>query len=44
MEQSMADSGDGEEQTDTKVGGVHSTDKEQWPSQLCFYHVICHGP
>ena len=34
MEQSLADRGDGEQQTDTKVGGVHLM-KEQKPSQVC---------
>ena len=29
----FTDRGDGEELLDTKVGGVHSTDKEQRPSK-----------
>ena len=40
MEQSLADSDDGEEQMDTKVGGVHSTDGRQQPSKMCLYCVI----
>ena len=40
MEQSFAERGDGEEQTDTKDGCVHSTDKEQRPSRICLYRVI----
>ena len=37
MEQSLGDRGDGEELVyiDAKVGGVHSTDKEPRPSQVC---------
>ena len=31
MEQSLADRDDGEEVIDTKVGGVHSTDKDLRP-------------
>ena len=31
MEQSLADRGEGEELEDTKVGGVHSTDKDLRP-------------
>ena len=40
MEQSLADRSDGEEQIDTKVGGVHSTDGRQQPSEICLYCVI----
>ena len=35
MEQSLADRGDGEQQIDTKVGGVHSMDCRIQSSQLC---------
>ena len=35
MEQSLADIGDGEELIDTKVMGVHSTDKDLRFSQVC---------
>ena len=41
MEQSLSDKGDGEEQTDTKVGAVYSTDIEQRPSKVFLYCVIC---
>ena len=40
MEQSLGDQGDGEELIDTKVEGVHSTDRRQQPSQLCPYCVV----
>ena len=40
MEQSLEDSGDGEELIDTKVEGVHSTDKGLRPSQVCLYQVM----
>ena len=33
MEQSLPDGDDGEELIDTKVEGVHSTDKDSWPSE-----------
>ena len=35
MEQSLAESGDGEELIDTKVVGVHSGDKDLRSSQVC---------
>ena len=38
MEESLTDRGDGEELIITNVEGVHSTDKDLQPSQLC---VIC---
>ena len=34
LEQSLAYRGDGEEMTDTKVGGVHSTDSRLQPSKV----------
>ena len=40
MEQTLADSGDGEELLDTKVGGVLSTDKVCWLSQVCLQCAI----
>ena len=40
MEQSLADRGDGAEQIDTNVGGVHSTDGRQQPSKMYLYCVI----
>ena len=40
MEQHLADKGNGEEQTETKVGGVYLADKEQQPFQLFLYCVI----
>ena len=40
MEQSLADGGDGEEQIDTKAGGVYSTYSRQKPSKICLYCVI----
>ena len=36
MGQSLADRGDGDELIDTKVGYVHSTDKDLLSSKLCF--------
>ena len=39
MKQSLVDRGSGEELMDTKVGSVHSTDKDLWPSQICLYRV-----
>ena len=36
MGQGLADRGDVEELIDTKVGGVHLTDKATQPSKLCF--------
>ena len=36
MEQSLADRGDREELIDTKVGGVHLTDEDLWPSQYAY--------
>ena len=34
VEHSLSDRGDGEEQIDTKAGGVHSTESRLQPSQL----------
>ena len=39
MEQSLADTGDGEELIETKVGGVNSMDSPLQPSQVCLYSV-----
>ena len=40
MEETLADILDGDELIDTKVEGVHWTDKDQGPSELCLYCVI----
>ena len=39
-EKSLADSDDGEELIDTKLGGSHSTDKRLQPSQLCMIWAL----
>ena len=41
MKQSLADRGDEKKLIDIKVGGVHSTDIQLQPSQLCLYCVKC---
>ena len=40
MGQGLADRGDGEELIESKVLGVHLTDREQRHSQVCLYCVI----
>ena len=40
MEQSLAETGDGEELIDTKTVGVQQTDSKLPPAQLCLKRLI----